>query len=67
MLPSINHVAGNTFVFQQDSAASHRARTPLNIYSKMVGWGFDGTFNTEWVISRLNLQHETPDFIGPDL
>jgi len=30
MLPAIKHVAGDTCVFQQDSAASHRARTPLN-------------------------------------
>jgi len=29
MLPAIKHVASNTFVFQQDNAASHRARTPL--------------------------------------
>jgi len=34
MLPEIKHVAGDTFVFQQDNAASHRARTPLNCYSK---------------------------------
>ena len=34
MLPAIEHVAGGTFVFQQDNAASHRARTPLNSYSK---------------------------------
>ena len=34
MLPAIEHVAGNTFVFQQDNAPSYRARTPLNIYSK---------------------------------
>jgi len=34
MLPAIKHVAGDTFVFQQDSAPSPRARTPLNIYSK---------------------------------
>jgi len=25
MLPAIRHVAGDTFVFQQDSAPSHRA------------------------------------------
>jgi len=24
MLPAINHVAGDTFVFQQDSAQAHR-------------------------------------------
>jgi len=34
MLPAIKHVAGNTFVFQQVNAPSHRARTPLNSYSK---------------------------------
>jgi len=34
MLPAIKHVASDTFVFQQDNAASHRARTPLNSYSK---------------------------------
>jgi len=34
MLPAIEHVAGDRFVFQQDNAPSHRARTPLNIYSK---------------------------------
>jgi len=34
MLPAIKPVASDTFVFQQDNAASHRARTPLNSYSK---------------------------------
>jgi len=34
MLPAIKHVAGDTFVFQQDNAPSRRARTPLNSYSK---------------------------------
>jgi len=34
MLPSIKHVASDTCVFQQDNAPSHRARTPLNSYSK---------------------------------
>jgi len=34
MLPATKHVASDTFVFQQDNAASHRARTPLNSYSK---------------------------------
>jgi len=34
MLPAIKHVAGDTFVFQQDNAPYHRARTPLNCYSK---------------------------------
>jgi len=28
MLPAIKHVASDTFVFQQDNAPSHRARTP---------------------------------------
>jgi len=34
MLPAIKHIARDTFVFQQDNASSHRARTPLNSYSK---------------------------------
>jgi len=36
MLPAIKHVASDrpTFVFQQDNAPSHRARTPLNSNSK---------------------------------
>jgi len=34
MLPAIKHVASDTFVFQQDNAPSHRARTPLNSYRK---------------------------------
>jgi len=34
MLPGIRHAAGDTFVFQQDNAPSHRARTALNSYSK---------------------------------
>jgi len=34
MLPAIKHLANDTFVFQQDNAPSHRARTPLNSYSK---------------------------------
>jgi len=34
MLLAIKHVASDTFVFQQDNAPSHRARTPLNSYSK---------------------------------
>jgi len=34
MLPAIKDVASDTFVFQQDNAPSHRARTPLNSYSK---------------------------------
>jgi len=34
MLPAIKHVASDTFVFQQDNAPSHRARTPLKSYSK---------------------------------
>jgi len=34
MLPAIKHVASDTFVFQQDNTPSHRARTPLNSYSK---------------------------------
>jgi len=34
MLSAIKHVASDTFVFQQDNAPSHRARTPLNSYSK---------------------------------
>jgi len=34
MLPAIKRVASDTFVFQQENAPSHRARTPLNGYSK---------------------------------
>jgi len=34
MLPAINHVASNTFVFQQHNTPSYHARTPLNRYSK---------------------------------
>jgi len=34
MLPAIKHVASDTCVFQQNSAPSHRARTPLNSYNK---------------------------------
>jgi len=34
MLPAIKHVGSDMFVFQQDNAASHRARTLLNSYSK---------------------------------
>ena len=34
MLPAIKHVASDTFVFQQDNAPSHRARTPLNSCTK---------------------------------
>ena len=34
MLPAIKPVASDMFVFQQDNAPSHRARTPLNSYSK---------------------------------
>jgi len=34
MLPAIKRAASDMFVFQQANAASHRARTPLNSYSK---------------------------------
>jgi len=34
MLPAIKHVASDTFVFRQENAPSHRARTPLNCISK---------------------------------
>jgi len=34
MLPAIKYAASDMFVFQQDNAPSHRARTPLNSYSK---------------------------------
>ena len=34
MLPAIKHVACDTFLFQQDNAPSHRARTPLNCCCK---------------------------------
>lgn len=44
MLPAIKSVAGDSFIFQQDSAPAHRARETIQL-----------------------LQHETPDFIVPDL
>jgi len=31
MLPAIKHVAGDTFVFQQDNASSHRARDTIKL------------------------------------
>jgi len=31
MLPAIKHAASDTFVFQQDNAASHRASATVNI------------------------------------
>jgi len=34
ILPVMKHIASDMFVFQQDNAPSHRARTPLNSYSK---------------------------------
>jgi len=37
MLPAIKHVAGDTFVFQQDNATPHlvmQGHAPLNSYSK---------------------------------
>jgi len=34
LLPAIKHVASDTFVFQQNDAASRCARTPLISYSK---------------------------------
>jgi len=34
MLQGIKRVAGDTLVFQQGNAPSHRSRTPLNSYSK---------------------------------
>jgi len=36
MLPAIKHVACDAIVFQQDNAPSHRARIPLNSYSKKL-------------------------------
>jgi len=36
MLPAIKHIASDMLAFQQDNAASHRARTPLNSYSKKL-------------------------------
>jgi len=44
MLPAIKHVAGNTFVFQQDNAPSHRARTPLNSYIQQETPDFTGPY-----------------------
>jgi len=37
MLPAIKHVANDTFVFQQDNAPSHRARTPLTAAARNAG------------------------------
>jgi len=37
MLPAIKHVASDTLAFQQDSAASHRARTPLTATARNAG------------------------------
>jgi len=37
MLPMIKHIASNTFVFQQDFAPSHRARTPLTATARNAG------------------------------
>jgi len=34
MLPAIKHVAGDTFVFQQEKAPSHHAKIAINCYSK---------------------------------
>jgi len=34
MLPAIKYAVSDTFVFQQDNAPSHPAKTPLNSYSK---------------------------------
>jgi len=31
MLPAIEHVAGDTFVFQQDNAASHRTKDTIKL------------------------------------
>jgi len=31
MLPPIKHVAGNTFVFQQGSSSSHRAKETIKL------------------------------------
>ena len=31
MLPAIKHVAGDTFVFQQDNAPSHRAKDTIKL------------------------------------
>ena len=44
MLPAIKSVAGDSFIFQQDSAPAHRPCETIQL-----------------------LQHETPNFIGPDL
>jgi len=48
MLPAIRHAVGAMFVFQQDSAPSHRARTPLNSYS-----------NKRWTSLVLISGHQT--------
>ena len=34
MIPAIKQVAGDTFVFQQDSAAAHRARDTIQLLQR---------------------------------
>lgn len=34
MLPAIKHVAGDTFIFQQDSAPAHRARDTIQLLQR---------------------------------
>jgi len=48
MLPAIKHVTSDTFVLRQDNAPYHRARTPLNSYSKK-----------RWISLVLTSGHQT--------
>jgi len=36
MLPAIRHVAGDSFVFQQDSAPAHRARDTIELLQRVT-------------------------------
>ena len=37
MLPAINHVAGNMFVFQQNCAPSHRTKDTIKLLQEEMG------------------------------
>ena len=34
LLPTMSHIAGNMFIFQQDSAPAHRARETIELLSR---------------------------------
>jgi len=36
LLPAMRHISGKTFIFQQDSAPSHRARETIELLSRMT-------------------------------